>query len=157
AALKRSFPRWEVDWLVESRWRGLLEGNSYLSRLFELNTLEWRKRPLSCASHGAFRATFAAVRERHYDYALDLQAALKSAIAASLSGAKEILGFESPWLKEPSCAVLYTRRIRASAVHVVHANLSLAAALGAEADSVCFPLPEGNPALLPVSLPGKHF
>ena len=26
ASLKESFPDWEVDWLVESRWRPLLEG-----------------------------------------------------------------------------------------------------------------------------------
>ncbi|MBI4444117.1 MAG: glycosyltransferase family 9 protein, partial [Acidobacteria bacterium] len=31
--LKENFPHWEVDWLLERRWKPLLEANPYLSRL----------------------------------------------------------------------------------------------------------------------------
>ena len=154
ASLRESSPDWEVDWLVESRWRPLLEGNTNLSRVVDLDTLAWRRQPLWLPGCRAFAGVIQTLRERSYDCALDLQASLKSAAACYLSGAAEILGFESPWLKEPACGVFYTRRVAATGtVHVVEANLALAAALGAKPGPIRFPLPPGDPASLPPDLP----
>ena len=157
AALKESFPDWEIDWLVESRWRDLPQGNPPLSRIVECDTLEWRKHPLSPGAWASFRATIGALKERRYDSALDLQGSLKSAVASTLAGAREVIGFEKPWLREPACATLYTRRVPTSAVHIVNANLALARALGADIASIRFPLPEGDPASLPPGLPQGGF
>jgi heptosyltransferase-1 len=155
ASIEESFPDWEVDWLVEPRWRPLLEGIPYLSRIVNLDTLGWRKDPLSAESWNGMRGALEALRERRYDCALDLQASIKSAAACYLSGAREILGFETPWLKEPACGVFYTRRVAATGtVHMVETNLALAAALGAKSSPVRFPLPSGNPELLPEGLSG---
>ena len=153
ASLQESFPDWEVDWVVESRWRPLLEGIPYLSRIVDFDTLTWRKRPLSPHTLRAVRGAIQSLRNRRYDCALDLQAALKSAITCYLSGAREIVGFKPPWLKEPACGVFYTRSVSVNAVHIVEANLSLAAALGARPGPVRFPLPPGDPASLPADLP----
>ena len=153
ASLKESFPNWELDWLVESRWRPLLEGIPQISRIIELDTLAWRRQPFSLRTWNAFVIAIQALRERRYDCALDLQAALKSAAACYLSGAREIIGFDPPWRKEPACGVFYTRRVATSATHIVEANLALAAALGARAGPVHFPLPPGDPASLPSDLP----
>ena len=154
ASLPESFPEWEIDWLVESRWRPLLEGIPELSRIVDFDTLAWRRRPLAGESWRALRAAAKQLRERRYDCAIDLQASLKSATACYLSGAAEILGFETPWLKEPACGVFYTRRVAApGTVHIVEANLALAAALGAKPGPVRFPLPPGDPASLPSDFP----
>lgn len=153
AALKESFPEWEMDWLVERRWRPLLEGIPLVSRILELDTLAWRREPFSPRVWSALRRAIQALRERRYDGAVDLQASLKSAAACYLSEAREIIGFDKPWLKEPACAVFYTRRIATGAVHIVEANLALAAALGARATPACFPLPPGDPQSLPADLP----
>ena len=154
ASLRASFPEWEVDWLVESRWRPLLEGIPELSRIVDCDTLAWRRQPLSGGSWRALRETASQVWERRYDCAMDLQASLKSAAACYLSGAAEIIGFETPWLKEPACGVFYTRRVAATgAVHMVEVNLALAAALGAKPGPARFPLPSGDPALLPTDFP----
>ena len=142
STLKENFPHWEMDWLVESRWRALLEGNPYLSRILEFDTLAWRTHPLSPDTWGCLRKAVQALRERRYDCAVDLQGALKSAIACYVSEAREVIGFETPWLKEPAGAVLYTRRVQPTAVHIVDANLALAAALGARQTVIRFPLPE---------------
>ena len=155
ATLKENFPSWEIDWLVESHWRPLLEGNPYLSHIVEVDTFAWRKQPLSPRVWRAWRSAVQALRERRYDCALDLQGLLKSAIACRWSGAKEIIGFEKPWLKEPSCSIFYTRRVATKAVHVIDANLALAAALGAARPVIRFPLPEGDTASLPAGLPEK--
>ncbi len=153
ASLEESFPTWEVDWLVEPRWGPLLEGIPYVSRIVHLDTLGWRKEPLSADTWRSMRDALGGLQERGYALALDLQASIKSAVACYLSGAREILGLESPWLKEPSCGVFYTRRVAATGtIHMVETNLALATALGARSGPVRFPLPPGNPALLPPGL-----
>ena len=153
AALKETFPSWEVDWLVERRWRELLEGIPQLRRVIVFDTLAWRAQAFSWTAWSDLRQAVGALRARRYDCALDLQGSLKSAVACFLSGAAEIIGLEQPWLKEPAGAVLYTRRVRTDATHIVEANLSLACALGAHPPSIHFPLPEGNPDSLPADLP----
>ena len=155
ASLEESFPSWEVDWLVEPRWRPLLEGIGYLSNIMNLDTLGWRKDPLSAGSWNGLRDAIGTLRERRYDCALDLQASIKSAAACYLSGAREILGFEMPWLKEPACGVFYTRRVAATGTtHMVETNLALATALGAKSGPVQFPLPPGDAEQLPEGLSG---
>ncbi|MBI3934211.1 MAG: lipopolysaccharide heptosyltransferase I [Acidobacteria bacterium] len=150
--LKENFPAWELDWLVERRWRALLDENPCLTRVLEFDTLQWRAAPLSAATWSELGAAIRNMRGRHYDYALDLQGALKSAIACRLSGAREVIGFERPWLREPAASVLYTRRILHDAVHIVEANLALAAALGAGRPVVSFPLPAGDDSAVPPEL-----
>src|SRR4029077_8681556 len=92
--LKENFPEWEIDWLIEKRWRELLDGNPYLSRVVEVDTLEWRKHPFSQSVWNAARETVATLRESRYDCVLDLQGAVKSAVACASAGAREIIGFE---------------------------------------------------------------
>ncbi len=152
ATLKRSFPRWEVDWLVESRWRPLLEGNPYLRRIVEVNTLAWRAAPLTRWVWESLGNVMRELRERRYDFALDLQGALKSAVACRLSGARAVIGFERPWLREPGASVFYTQRVQPRAVHVVEANLALVASLGARDVAMEFPLPLGDERQLPPEL-----
>ena len=153
ASLEETFPDWEVDWLVEPRWSPLLEGIEYLSRIVTFDTLGWREKPLSAGSWHGLREAIGTLRDGCYDCALDLQASIKSAAACYVSGAKEIVGFEAPWLKEPACGVFYSRRVSAAGtVHMVETNLALATALGAKPDPIHFPLPPGDPALLPEAL-----
>jgi heptosyltransferase-1 len=152
ATLKCSFPGWEVDWLVESRWRPLLEGNPYLSRVTEVDTLAWRHEHFSRRVWDSLGSVTRELRSRHYDWALDLQGALKSALACRLSGARAVIGFERPWLREPGASVFYTRRVQPTAVHVVEANLALVASLGARKVSIEFPLPSGDERQLPTAL-----
>jgi len=152
ATLKRSFPSWEVDWLVESRWRPLLQGNPCLRRIVEVDTLAWRNAPLSRGVWESFGNVTRELRERRYDWALDLQGALKSAIACCLSGARAVVGFERPWLREPGASVFYTQRVQPRAVHVVEANLGLVASLGAREVAIEFPLPLGDERQLPPEL-----
>lgn len=157
AALKESFPGWEIDWLIENRWRDLLVGNPCLARVVEVDTIEWRRQPLSPVVWNSLRSTIVALKDRRYDCALDLQGAIKSAVACVLSGAREVVGFDKPWVREPACAALYTRRVRAAAVHIVEANLAMAATLGANTAHVRFPLPPGDAASLPAAIPRKDF
>jgi heptosyltransferase-1 len=152
ATLKQNFPAWKIDWLVEWRWSELLHGNPYLARVIEFDTLSWRRDPFSTATLKEFREAVSHLREESYDYAVDLQGAVKSAVACRLSGAAQVIGLDRPWLREPVASVLYSRRVPCNAAHIVEANLALAAALGARQAAIEFPLPSGDDNALPLEL-----
>jgi len=131
AALRDSFPRAQIDWVVESRWREILEGNPDLNRVIAFDR--------SRANHVA--NVVQVLREAHYTRALDFQSLYKSALLARAAGAGEVLGFDWSYARERPATFLYTRRIHPDGLHKVEHNLSLAVAAGARRGEPRFSLP----------------
>src|SRR5262249_50591067 len=119
ATLKTNFPHWELDWVIERRWRALLDGNPHLARIIEFDTLAWRLAPLAKSSWHELGSALGEMRKRQYDCAIDLQGAIKSAIACQASGALQIVGFGEAGVREAAAGIFYTRRVKVSATHVV--------------------------------------
>src|SRR5580658_6834954 len=133
AALRDSFPLARIDWLVESKWRAILEGNRDLNRVISFD----RRRVAGVVE------TVASLRRTQYTCAIDFQSLYKSALLGFLSGAEERLGFDRAYAREGLATLLYTRRIHPSGMHKVEHNLSLAVAAGAVAPSLArFAFPE---------------
>jgi heptosyltransferase I len=126
AALRDSFPHARIDWVVESKWRALLEGNRDLNRVISFD----RRRVAGVVE------TVASLRRAQYTSAIDFQSLYKSALLGFLSGAEERLGFDRAYAREGLATLLYTQRIHPFGMHKVEHNLSLAVAAGAEASSV---------------------
>jgi lipopolysaccharide heptosyltransferase I len=131
SALHRTFPRLEIDWLVDAVHEEFLGLVPVLSTVVTLTAptargwLDVRRR----------------LRARAYDVALDFQGLLKSAALSRLSGARRIVGFERASLREPSAAWLYGERVAiAPGGHVIEKNLQLATAAGARAEHAEFPI-----------------
>ena len=83
AALRRTFPDAEIDWLVDEQYRELVELVPVVDRTVGIRTRggsRWRGRA------GVVRQ----LRVARYDVALDLQGLLKSAVLARLSGAARV-------------------------------------------------------------------
>lgn len=121
AALRDSFLGAQIDWVVESQWRAILEGNDDLNRIIRLE----RGRAMSAVE------TVASLREAQYTCALDFQSLYKSALLAFAAGADERLGFDRQYAREGLATLLYSRRIHPSGAHKVAHNLALAVAAGA--------------------------
>ena len=86
-----------------------------------------------------------ALRREGYEAALDLQGLVKSAVLARASGARRVIGFGRPWLREPLAARFYTERRGAPrGGHVVDKNLALLSALEIGSEARVFPLVEGD-------------
>jgi heptosyltransferase-1 len=136
AALKQNHPNAELTWLVEPQWLALLEDNPYVDRVMEL-----RRRSL-----GGLVQSWRELREQPYDFAIDFQGLLKSAIAARASGAGRIFGFHESQIRERAAGLFYSRKITSRSVHVVDRNmdLGLATGHGAESGERLFPLPPGR-------------
>ncbi|MFZ1135445.1 MAG: glycosyltransferase family 9 protein, partial [Candidatus Korobacteraceae bacterium] len=143
AALRRARPNLQVGWLVEQRWMELLCAHppERLQPRSELKPLvdwvhvsdfkEWRKGLSSGTTWLEMRSCMHEVRAMGYHIALDLQGAIRSAMAARLSGAKSRVGFAEP--REAPARRFYTTIVPAQGAHVVEQTLSLASVVaGAE-------------------------
>jgi heptosyltransferase I len=137
AALRDSFPLARIDWVVETKWRAILDGNRDLNRVISFD----RRRVAGVVE------TVASLRRAQYTCAIDFQSLYKSALLGFLSGAEERLGFDRAYAREGLATLLYTRRIHPSGIHKVEQNLSLAMAAGAVAPGVPrFAFPESAEA-----------
>ncbi len=135
AALRARYPEAVIDWVVDERHQDLLDLVPMLNRRIVLRTRS--------ASYAArLWELRGALRPQRYDIAIDAQGLLKSAVVARLSGAERVLGFSSGHLRERSAGLFYTERHDPGdgPAHVIHKNLGLAGALGADVAQVRFPL-----------------
>ena len=142
AALRRERPNLQIGWLVEERWAELLcahplerlQPRSELKPLVDWvhlsNFKDWRKRLSSGATWHDMRTCMREVRAMHYDIAVDLQGAIRSAMATRLSGAKTRIGSAEP--REGPARLFYTRSVTPKGEHVIEHGLSLASAVAGD-------------------------
>jgi len=135
ASLKHSFPGWRVTWVVEPRWAPLLEANPFVDRL----VLPDRRTNTELARF------WRELRAERFDFAVDFQGLIKSALVACAARTERIYGFDRSVAREPLATLFYSDRVPARAVHRVDRNLALAAAAGASTALRSFPLPPGRP------------
>ncbi len=133
ASLKHSFRGARLTWLVKPQWAPLLEGNPFVDRLV-----------LRREFPGGLHRTWRDLRSEGYDFAVDFQGLLQSAVLASAARPDRIFGFHQSQLRERAAAIFYSVKTLSTARHVVDRNLDLAAAAGASSVLHTFPLPPGR-------------
>jgi len=136
AALRQSFPRAQIDWLVDSKWSPVLEGNPDATKIISIDRRNWRN----------VLATVRQLRAARYTIALDLQSLYRSAILARLSGAARRVGFGANYAREPAAALVYTEKVTPQRLHKVEHNIELVESIGAHAEEVRFWLPTSREA-----------
>src|SRR5437016_13978522 len=97
ASLKHNYPGWTLTWAVEPRWAPLLENNPFIDRIL----------PIRRSSLSDFLASRRALREERYDFAVDFQGLIKSALVASASHADRIFGFHHSQVRERLASFSY--------------------------------------------------
>ena len=142
AALRRERPNLQIGWIIEERWMELLcahppdrlQPRSELKPLVEWVHISdfraWRTGLSSLATWRDMAGCMREVRAMKYDVALDLQGAIRSAIATRLSGAKTRVGAAVP--RELPARKFYTAAIATRGAHVIEHGLSLASAVAGE-------------------------
>ena len=130
SALRDSFPNARIDWVIDPRWKRLLEGNPDLTEIISHD----RKRP------GGIASSVRRLRAARYTCAIDFQGLYKSALLALVSGAPRRIGFQSSYAREGLVSLLYTDRLNPRGPHKVHHNLTLAERAGARLGLPRFPL-----------------
>jgi heptosyltransferase-1 len=92
-----------------------------------VNLKAWGKSPFTISTLQRAATIWNDVRSAHYDVAMDLQGAIRSAVLARLSGARDVYGAAEP--RESPASLWYTRKVITHGRHVIEENLSVAEAL----------------------------
>jgi len=138
AALRKACPGARIGWAIEQRWSELLvsqaEGAAamlgsrpLIDALHTVDTRAWRKQLLRPATWREIRRSVGVIRAEQYDVAVDFQGAIKSALLAQASNAREVFGFGRP--RESIAKLWYNAQVNATAAHVIDQNLQLASAV----------------------------
>jgi heptosyltransferase-1 len=139
AALRGAFPEATIDWLIEERWAELLctpgtphrgprsDRRPLVDGIHAVKLVQWRSSLLTLATAQQIATVWNDVREMRYDIAIDLQGAIRSAILARVSGAREIFGAAEA--RESPASIWYTRKVITSGTHVIEQNVSLVEAI----------------------------
>ncbi len=128
AAIRRAWPRARIDWVVDERYRAVLSLVRGLDHVIEVRTNGWP-------------AAIPALRRARYDFAIDLQGLLKSAVLARASGARRVIGFGAGHLREGAARMFYTDAVTpAAGLHVIGKNMAMLAAIGVGDDRREFPI-----------------
>lgn len=161
--LHRHRPDLEIDWVVNTEWAPLLEGNPALRRVLPMPRREWRGwRDLPKARRWA-KETLGSLRP---DLVLDFQGLLRSGLLSKASRGAHLVGFRRA---REGASLFYDRKVDVEpweSTHAVDRYLRLVEAVGVPpldrepdgfdpADS--FPLPAGDPVELPEDLAGRPF
>ncbi len=138
-ALREAFPQAYIGWLIEERWAELLCApgaprrgvrsalRPLVDEVHTVNLKAWRRSPFSISTLQRIATVWNDVRDAHYDAAVDLQGAMRSAALARWSGARVVYGAAEP--RESPASLWYTRKVIARGRHVIEQNLSVAQAL----------------------------
>ena len=150
SALRSAHPQARIDWVVERRWSPVLEGNPDIDNVVWLDTLGFRRAPLSPQTRAGFWASLKSLRGAGYTCTIDFQGLFKSALLAAWTGAAQRIGFSENFLREPGCAAFYTECVTPrNRAHVIAQNMTLVERLGVRSGGTeiwRFPLPQSQAA-----------
>jgi heptosyltransferase I len=135
ASLKHSIPHSKITWVIDPKWSLLLEGNPYVDSVVHLDRRTFT----------GLRQAWSDLRAERFDFAVDFQGLVKSALVATLARPERIFGFNAASARESAASWFYSTKVPIRGYHAVDRNLDLAAAAGASSILRTFPLPPGAP------------
>ena len=135
ASLKHSIPHSKITWVIDPKWSLLLEGNPYVDSVVHLDRRTFT----------GLRNAWRQLRSAKFDFAVDFQGLVKSALVATLARPERIFGFNAEFARESAASWFYSTKVPIRSYHAVERNLDLAAAAGASNILRTFPLPPGKP------------
>jgi ADP-heptose:LPS heptosyltransferase len=130
AGLRETFPKSEIIWLTDPRWKFLVESSGLASEVWTTAT----------RSFASVRDAIHRVRHTKWDAAVDYQGLWKSAALPFWGGVKRRIGFSSETIREFGVPLLYTDRVKATAKHIADQNGELSLRAGARKGVGCFTL-----------------
>ncbi len=105
--IKAQYPDCQLDWVVEQGFAEVLRHNPHIDTILTVNLKALKKNRLAFFKEMAQVRRYAAA---HYDWVIDAQGLLKSAITARLIG-QRVAGFDSQSIREKAAAWLYQDKI----------------------------------------------
>jgi heptosyltransferase-1 len=150
-ALRAAHPEWLLGWAVEPQWGALLAADEpttpparsermpLVDRIHTIAAKQWGRKPLALETITDLLDRRAELRDAHYDIAVDLQGAVRSALIARWAKPKRLIGEAHP--REPLARWWFSEKIETTGTHVIEQAAEVARALAGD------PLPLTLPCL----------
>ncbi len=142
--IRRTFPEAQVSWLVARSCTDLIGHDSALNEVILFDRRHLGKAWRSPRAAWDLLALLRQLRRGEFDWVIDLQGLLRSALFAAFTRAPVRCGFADA---REGAAMFYSHAVKVQAQHTVERNLELAAYLGIDARPEDFTLevsPEGK-------------
>ena len=106
--IKKHYPESVIDWVVEKRFKGILENNPHINQIHTVN-LNLIKKDRSLKS--LFTEIPKIKKFGQYDVVIDLQGLIKSAIITKLIRSRKIVGFDKNSIRERLSSYFYDQKV----------------------------------------------
>lgn len=127
ADIHAEFPQAQIDWVIEEGFADMLKLNPHINTIIPVAIRRWRKHLFSQKTWQEINNFKSQLQANHYDYIIDTQTLLKSALIACLAQGKRY-GQGPSTAREWLAGFFYNRRFSVSrAQHAVDQNRQLAA------------------------------
>lgn len=131
--MQRALDGVQIDWLVEQPFASIAALHPGVSRVIPIQFRKWRKRFWAADVRGLVRMRLDELRAYQYDWIIDFQGLLKSALFARAArrGSHALVGgYDRASIREPMASCLYQRTTTVSrTLQAVERNRRLAAQL----------------------------
>lgn len=106
--IKRNYPFSKIDWIVDKRFKGILEYNPHINEIKSINLQKAKKE----------KSLVVLIRELskvksfgNYDIVIDFQGLIKTAIVSKLLKSKKIVGFDWSSVREGLASFVYNEKV----------------------------------------------
>jgi heptosyltransferase-1 len=106
--IKKHYPESVIDWVVEKRFKGILENNPHINQIHTVN-LNKVKRDKSLKL--LFTEVSKIRKFRQYDVVIDLQGLIKSAIITKFISSRKVVGFDKNSIRERLSSYFYDQKV----------------------------------------------
>jgi heptosyltransferase-1 len=106
----KAFPDLTVDWVVEKPFMNVVSWHPAVRRAIPVSVRQWRKKPFCRETLTAIWELIKSLRAEKYDYIIDAQGLIKSAVIARFAQG-ERLGFDKNCARESLASYLYQGKI----------------------------------------------
>lgn len=106
--IKKNFPSSNIDWIVEKRFKGVLESNPHLNNIkcINLHKAKSKKSLIVLFEELSKVRSFG-----KYDLVIDFQGLVKTAIISKLLKSKKIIGFDWSSVREKFASFAYSQKV----------------------------------------------
>ena len=143
-AIRAKYPDARIDWLIEDRAIGAVDGLTSINTFLQVPRRKWKKEKTSLINKAKdILALRKKLKETSYDVAIDFQGLTKSGVWALLSACKKVVGYKGVDSREIN-GWFVTDKIEPICKHVVDRNMELLKAIGITDPVVKWELPVAN-------------
>lgn len=106
--IKKHYPESVIDWVVEKRFKGILENNPHIN---QIHTVSLNKIKSNKSLKFLFTEVSKVRKFGNYDVVIDLQGLIKSAIIARFISSRKIVGFDQKSIRERLASYFYNQKV----------------------------------------------